>query len=360
MAIEFENNLAAKLGGAAGKGVSSALQSGLDLLQQHRMNQLTSKAQQEQQRQQQSNVAGSLSKFNVSPDIAQAIAALPPKMQEAALQNLPILQRLSQPQQQGQEPMGVQQSIQQLQQQPAESEFAGLFTSPHERREEEKLGLKRQQVGQQAAKDTRKFSEPYREKASASESNIRDYDLLSHIAKKGDLRAGNSAQLLDKLGLQGFNRNFNTQLADKLIARLAQNARGAFGSGSRITNYLEQVFQRSLPTLWNTPEGIIAISEINKRADQLNIVKDNLRKKLVNEWKGNIPFNADDIIDDLAKPEQQKLEKEALDIANNATQVASKVFDELPDASKFSGKRIRDKDSGKVLKSNGKEWVEEK
>lgn len=51
MATEFPSNLAARLGSAAGSGVSSALQSGIDLLQQHKINQMASNAKQQQARQ---------------------------------------------------------------------------------------------------------------------------------------------------------------------------------------------------------------------------------------------------------------------------------------------------------------------
>jgi hypothetical protein len=51
MATEFPSNLAARLGSAAGSGVSSALQSGIDLLQQHKINQMASNARQQQAKQ---------------------------------------------------------------------------------------------------------------------------------------------------------------------------------------------------------------------------------------------------------------------------------------------------------------------
>ena len=78
-----------------------------------------------------------------------------------------------------------------------------------------------------------------------------------------------------------FYKNVDTKKAGKLSARLAQNVAGVFGQNSRITNFLEQTFQRSLPSLWNTNEGITAISELNMLSDEANIIKQENRKKIL-------------------------------------------------------------------------------
>jgi hypothetical protein len=170
----------------------------------------------------------------------------------------------------------------------------------------------------EVSKEAREFSKPYKEAAHAAHNNIRDYDILIDAAKNGNIRSGDSQVALEKLGLQGFNRNFSTQLAEKISARLSQNARTAFGTGTRLTNFLEQTYQRSLPSLWNTKEGIIAISEINKRADEALIVKDNARKEILDQTNGRLPYNIEDQIDQRAKPQIDKLEQEAFEIAQNA------------------------------------------
>jgi hypothetical protein len=354
------------IGELFGTGLGSGLANSLSYLTQNKLKQYAANQQRQQVQQ------GLSSLF--SPEQAQSLSGLPNellapiiKQQLRGPSDAAFLQGLQSltgaPQEQGTgSPVGES----------AQGPASGTLQIPAGINSEQAVKLadlsfkkKKQEAAEAAAergasKDVRDFSAPYREKAEASANNIRDYDTLISLAKQGKLRAGNTQQILDKIGLGGLNRNFDTQLADKLIARLAQNSRTAFGTGSRITNYLEGVFQKSLPSLWNTPEGIIAISEINKRADQVNVLKDNIRKDLLKKWNGKIPGNGDDLVDELAKPEQERLEKEALDIATRAVQSTSKVFDELPSASQFSGKRIRDKDTGKILISNGTDWVEEK
>lgn len=226
--------------------------------------------------------------------------------------------------------------------------------------QQKKIG--EEKLAMQKSKDVREFSKPYIEKAEAARANIRDYDQLIKLAESGKLRAGNMAVLLDKVGLTGLNRNYETQVADKLVARLAQNARVAFGSGSRITNYLEQVFQRSLPTLFNTPEGIVAVSKLNKLADEASIIKDDARKQIIKESKGLIPPDIDDLISQRAQPLIAPLEEQALAIASNPVKSQQKTFavnqtlDTLPSAADNPGMEL-EADNGEILVSKNGAWV---
>lgn len=162
------------------------------------------------------------------------------------------------------------------------------------------------------SQEARKFTKDYVKKAESAKANIRDYDLLIRQAESGKLRAGAKHQLLTKVGLGEFNQNFETQIANKLIARLAQNVGGAFGSGARITNFLEQTFQRSLPSLWNTPQGIVAISKMNKYASEAELLKSNASRDLLRENKGIVPFDADFQIDERTQDQVKALEDKAL------------------------------------------------
>jgi hypothetical protein len=346
--------------------LGEAFSTGLNQLAQHKLSEVSKKYDQQQQRSQFVQAWAP----KVGEDTANFLFNLSPKEREIVLGNPSSLVQLNQQQgQQGQmggmAALGGQQPQEGQQQQQMTPERAqliqDLFTSPHEKREREKLDLKKQQVESQTNKEAREFSSPYVEKANKAKANIRDYKELIKIAKTGNLRAGNTYQLLNKLGLQDFGRNSDTEKAGKLIARLAQNISGVFGTNARITNFLEQTFQRSLPSLINTPEGIEAISIINMAADEGEIVKNNIRKELIKKNGGRLTAEIEDEIDQAAEPLIRTIEEKAFRDAENVTRSKTKTtqqsFNDLPPAAQYKGKKIRDKESGKILQSNGQEWL---
>lgn len=232
----------------------------------------------------------------------------------------------------------------------------------HQKEKENRIsGRAEEKFSEDISEKTRKYLDPYNTQARASENNIRDYELLADLAKKGELRTGNRAQLMSKLGLGDFNRNTDTEIASKLVARLGQNASSAFGPGTRLTNFLEQTYQRSLPTLFNTAEGIIAISKLAEKIEEASVlVPQKYREEIIEENEGRVPWNIDKLVKQRAKPEVDRLEKEAFDIATKSAGSKGSKFADLPPASQHSGKKIRDTKTGKLLKSDGQEWVEVK
>ena len=240
-----------------------------------------------------------------------------------------------------------------------------IFLKPGEKREREKLELRKEEVEGKTNKGAREWLEQYEKPAEASKKNIRDYELLKKIAQKGDIRAGNSAQILNALGLEKFNRNTSTQIADKLIARLGQNAGSAFGTGTRLTNFLEQTYQRSNPSLFNTPEAIVALSDLNILADQINIEKEKNAAQYVREQKGKIGYDANQVVQERSNAKIQKLEDQMLEktmatfnkFGQGQVNVLQK-FKEKPNAAMFPGKEIRSKD-GSIFKSINNEWIKQ-
>ena len=223
---------------------------------------------------------------------------------------------------------------------------------------QEELGLKKEKNEAQLSKDYREFIKPYNEIEEKSRNNIKDYKSVIQLAKKGTVRNGANHQLLSLLGMENFFQNVDTQIAGKLYARLAQNVAGVFGTNSRVTNFLEQTFQRSLPSLWNTNEGAIAISEINMLSDEANIVKAENRKKILADAKGKIPPNIDDMVNEASRPQLDKLEQQAIDIATKATQVNNKSVESIEKkypAAKYPDK-IQHNKNGQVLVSHNGQW----
>ncbi len=231
-----------------------------------------------------------------------------------------------------------------------------IFTSPHEKREREKLELQKRKVSSQENKEIREFSAPYRESARKAEASIRDYQQLLHDARSGELRSGNMYQLLKHLGWEEFGRNTTTEMAEKVIARLSQNVSGKFGTNARLTNFLEQTFQRSLPTLKNTPEGIQIIAASNMAMEEADIVRNNIRKDVLEQY--GLTDQTEDIIEELAAPIIQKIDQDATEYAESllSGKDSNKEFDDLPPAKYYKGETL-DGDNGEILVSNGKEWI---
>lgn len=243
------------------------------------------------------------------------LQSMPEEQRNQILQRLqqhPEVQKLQQPRQ----PISLQEAIRKG----GGATGSGALLEKEagiQKRHEQNLEFKKGQEQEKVAKSTREFSKEYQTKAEAAKANKRDYNLLIDTAKRGELRSGNTAAALDKLGLSGFNRNFDTQLAEKVIARLGQNVSGAFGTGSRLTNYLEQTFQRSLPNLWNTPEGMIAVASINMLSDQVNEHKNEIRQDILKETGGKVPYDIEDEIERRVAPFREKYEDMGLSLARH-------------------------------------------
>jgi hypothetical protein len=209
------------------------------------------------------------------------------------------------------------------------------------------------------SKSAREWANNYLEKASASRANIRDYDLLIKQAQSGKLRAGTKQQLLSKVGLSEFNQPYQNELANKLIARLAQNVGSAFGTG-RLTNFLEATFQKSLPSLWNTPEGIITISRLNKAADEANILKAQAAREILQENGGRIPPDADFQIEERTLEAIQDIEVKLFEELGLITQEQFAVgmeLAELPNPSQVPPSTVIEDDEGNEYKIVEGQWV---
>lgn len=216
-----------------------------------------------------------------------------------------------------------------------------------EARAEKYLDIKQRSVETVESKAVRDWVEPKIERAKAAMNNIRDYDILQSLAEKGKLRAGRQHQFLSLLGIENYDQNTDTQIADKISARLGQNASAAFGKGTRITNFLEQTFQRSIPRLWNTPEGIIAISKINKLADETILAENKAARDLIAQWGNKLPADAEYQLWDAVEGIRDRNAKKALNIAMTA---------ELPSAKKYPEGEIRKSGNDFFENING-EWT---
>lgn len=406
MAIEL-GGVGASLGSALGQGISQPIQQGLDMLAQQKMMAMQQAVQQKQALAERQRYSSGLEPI-LGKEGANFIANLNPEERKYALQNFGSLQQLmgqqSQPGMQQQMPQAgegmnvlmqgmptqpgaeMQQGmpnmqealsspIQNIQQQERNNLVGELFQSPEMKIKKENLAVKKElaEIQKEAAQakqtsNVLKYLQPYEEKYVAGKNNIRDYEMLANLARTGKLQTGQGRAITDKLGLTDIiGRNYTTELGDKLIARLAQNAGSAFGPNARITNFLEKTFQRSLPSVWNTPKAIVAISEMNKRTDMAdNILPLQARQEIIEEHGGKIPVNIHSLVEKRIAPQIKQLEKESYDIMEQMVSGKSSKgspvnksyasFDETP-AAQFKGKWAYDDETKEWSRSNGKEWI---
>jgi hypothetical protein len=192
-------------------------------------------------------------------------------------------------------------------------------------RGERALDLKEREVQSREAKESRLFSDPFIIKAQGSETNVKELKELRELTDQ-DLRAGGLAWLARYVGAEELGRNVPTEVAQKLVSRLKTNVGSAYPKGTRITNFLDATFQKTLPDLINSPEGMRLIIDLLIDSETPNILRNDARQLLNEEWKGRVPHNASDQIDKIIKPQLKALENNSMDLI-----VSTRLpHDELP------------------------------
>jgi len=319
--------------------------------------------------------------YNIPPELEKRLSALPEKQiapiaqkafeslndqqKQRLMQDLIAKQQLPQQQPQNQQPFQQQMPLEQQQMQPQgfpspvqaathNYPFGSPFNTPTSSTRAAELEFRKQQAAEKKEREERKFEtgqesearefnkdyiKKLQDSAEASRRNINSYNQLIRLAQKGDIRSGNAHQLLEKFGLEDFAQGVDTQLTKKTAARLAQGASSAFNT-SRLTNLDVGLYTDSLITLKNTPEGIIAIAETQKKEEEANVLKNEIRKDIMLENNGKVPFDLRDQVEDRAQPELQRLAQESIALIDKAIadQQEYKVFNgvELPaDSSKL-------------------------
>lgn len=344
-----------------GKNIGTGLSQGLNQLANVKMNQYA--ANQERQRYAQGLVPV------VGQQAANFIANLGPEERKYALQNFgSINQLLGQQQNQPGMPQGVENGIMSQLGGQNSNAVQDFFTpeATKIRRQELELKKAKQNILQsgekrKSSKEIREFSTPFINAAEGAEDRIKNYNLAIKGAKSGNLRPGYINQLLDKIGLHGLGQNQTQAVTDKALETLGLNSASAFGGGTKITNYLEQVYKRTLPTLYNEPSALVGIAEINKLGEDLKIKKTEIVKDLIKQWKGEIPEDAEFQVRDRLKPEKDRIEKEVYRLADNLNALASGLGEEqdsLP-APEANAKYYVSDLGTNVFSPDGKSYVRE-
>lgn len=239
-------------------------------------------------------------------------------------------------------------------QQEREKILQDLFTSPRDRREQKKVDIKSEQLQRAADKEVREYLEKFSEKEKAAKRDLRDYKMLQKVAKTpGGMQAlRKEMATLERLGLGGFFRTPTADLIEKTTARLAQNAGAAFGPGTRITNFLEKTFQRSIPSLLNTLDGFKAVVQMNKYGSQAVALEEQARRDIIKENGNRIPNDIEQQIQDRVGSKIEELENKALKVA-----ITTAYKTTLPRPTPYNKNHVlQDPESGYEFIQTGREW----
>lgn len=186
----------------------------------------------------------------------------------------------------------------------------------------------------------------------AARENLKALNRIEELDKKGNVQ-GLSGQLLSKVGLGRF-RTADTQELEKLSQQFLNNLKNVFGS--RPTNLDVTNYMKSIPTLANSPEGRARIIKNLRLYNEAAKIRGEALRDILKENKGRPPANLDLMIEDRIG---DRLDRLAAQISDSGSFGAgeSKTFESLPDPAQFAGKTIRDTQSGKLLVSDGQQWI---
>ena len=328
-----------------------------------------------QQKQERSQFAENFAPI-LGNDTANFLSNLSPEERKSALQNISSLVQLNQPpsSQQQATQLGGLSSPQQLQQfgqqqmpgepqqqQPSQQVnperaqiLEDIFTSPHEKREREKLSLKKQQIAAQERlagfKETKADRTAILNDAKGAKDNLARLDRMGELSKHGKL---SSPLYLDFLKKTGFDipalTTPDSEEFRKLEVDFLRDAKSIFGA--RVTSYEVAQFLKSIPSLSQSKQGRERVIKNLKIMNEGKLVRAQALRDVLKENNGTPPLDLAEQVEDKASPKIDKLLNEF------RLGKSSKSFNDLPPASQYNGQKIRDKESGKILQSNGQKWL---
>jgi hypothetical protein len=146
----------------------------------------------------------------------------------------------------------------------------------------------------------------------------------------------------------------STPEAERFIKTLNEFSAGAKDTyGSRVTNFDLQQYMRRYPTLVNSKEGRRQILQQMKIVNQINSTYYKNLKDAYDKAGGVRKIDADRA-DMLA---EKKSEPKIQELVKKFDQIGQ--FPTLPNAAEFKGSKIRNKETGEIMVSDGKNWIPE-
>jgi len=199
------------------------------------------------------------------------------------------------------------------------------------------------------------------EKINSTKERILDFDRLQNIFTEASDKLPSSFtsaffDLEGESGLSNFGRSMlstEAQEASKIVINQLRGLKNTLGS--QITGFEVKTYLKGLPGLLNTPEGRKRVAKQISTINQINLLGDQAILDEVEKAGGphRIPFS------EAQSRAMKKIEPQLEALKNQYRNPDSKIFNALPVPSFYSGKRIKDEETGRVFKSNGKEWIPE-
>lgn len=209
-------------------------------------------------------------------------------------------------------------------------------------------------------KQFRNWYNPYYERAKEAEHNKDIYRQVSKLAKSGKLWSGASRRLLNKIPGSDLFTNSETDVFNKLKANLATTATNLFPQGTRITNYLERISQGVLPSLEMNNDTIAAVSDINSLVQDMLVIEEREARKLAKQWQGNLPWNADILLNEATSKELKNIEDKIFEIGDKLLEGDYISKGQLKSGDVLSGdiSEYRDRlQNGQTATRDGKKYV---
>jgi hypothetical protein len=190
--------------------------------------------------------------------------------------------------------------------------------------------------------------------AKSAKENIARLDRMQTLSDKGKLNSPLYVEFLKKTGLDiPALTNPDTQEFKKLEVDFLRDAKNIFGS--RVTNYEMSTFLKAIPSLSQSPEGRSRVIRNLKLFNEGSLARADALKNIIKENKGTIPLDLAEQVEERTAPETDRLLNE---FRTGQEGSVKRSFEMLPNPSSLNGRRIRDKETGKILQSNGQEWIE--
>lgn len=338
------------LGGSLG----SALGTGLQDLAALKLAQLT---KQYDIRKERSDFAEGLAPL-LGKDTANLLSNLSPQERNHALQNIGSLMQLNQePNALGELAQAQPPTLGQQQPQITPELIQDIFTSPQEKREREKLALKKQQIASaeklSGFKETKADRAAILNEAKSAKDTLARLGRMEELNKTGKLDSPIYIEFLKKTGLDiPALTTPDSQEFRKLEVDFLKDAKNIFGA--RVTNYEASQFLKSIPSLSQSKEGREKVIRNLKIMNEAKLVRANTLREILKENNGIPPLDLAEQVEDRSAP---KIDKLLSKFTRGIQGKTEKSFNDLPPASQYNGRKIRDKETGKIFQSNGNEWL---
>lgn len=209
-------------------------------------------------------------------------------------------------------------------------------------------------------KDIHETTKKWKEESKKADRDLHAFEEMSILRENPEeFTPTLLRKVLTKAGFGDFFKGKSEELYGKITEQLVFEKAAELASSGKMTAALMDRVRLRFPSLENTPEGAEVITNILGREAIEKKVHGNIYNELRKQggWKkGSEPIDILEQVDEIAEPileEMRKEANEALERDLNKKHMSS----DQPDPSKV--KRYRDTETGKIMVSNGREFVPE-